>query len=262
MQTIKELVSTIKQKKEEAGQSMDKLDPHTRRVRAGKAKRAREDLKELYMRYRKLLASSSVFMLVTGTHAKEFVDVAREDFACFAVEADSFYKSLLDQVPKVTYMNKIANSSLFDHFSAKFEDRATQIDIVGYPAFVFKSKYKKKLSNYDDALDLVKRAWNETVGSETAVLDAIDKVAEEAVNKDYSAPVCPIILYTQDEKLVEEMLEDVKKSRAAIPSQSVFVISVGKVGKDLKKLSFASLKNGSKDSVEEVLKKIKGSVLR
>lgn len=232
-------------------------DVQTRRVKLGHIRQAKEKLETLYMEYRREIQNNSVFIVALGSSAKSFADKAKKDYQCFSYEADGLYKDLLSKVSPKVYLNQLGSRSFFEHLSAKFEERAMEIDIVGYPPLYFDAKYKKQINSKEEALDMTKRAINEKIGGEVAGLDAIEKAAIEAVNSEFEGQVIPIVLYTEDEKLAEEVL-------AGLPriNKNVFLVTAGKdIAENLQNKSISSMVKVTKESVEKTLIKIKENVL-
>ena len=120
---LSELVKNIEKKKTLAAREPG-FDPITRRIRLGKINRAKEDLSELLFEYKVLLRSRAAFILLTGSNADKFNSVATEDFGCFSVNADDFYKDITARVNQRMYTNYTTSPNLFDQVSSEFEDMA------------------------------------------------------------------------------------------------------------------------------------------
>lgn len=231
-------------------------DAQKRKFNLGRIRQAKEKLELKYIEYRQQIVSNSLFMIVVGDMAKDFADMSREKYDCFAYSSDEFYKKILDQVPSKLYIDKPASRNMFEHIAARFEDRAREIDIIGYQPLVFEAKYKKVLKSEEEALDLVKRAINEKIGSEVSALDAIEKTSQEAVDKEFAGKVIPIVLYTSDEVLAKELLEGVPRV-----TKKVFMVNVGKkLQNGLQNKTIAAITEVSEENVEKVLLKIKEKV--
>ena len=229
------------------------VNPFAQRTRLGQIRRAKEDLKELYLQYRTELKQRAAFILTTGSQRDEYASLAEKDFGCFSLDANTFYLEILAEVPARLYTNMTSSPGLFDHFAARFGDRALDIEIIGHPPLLFESKYKKVLTGEDDALALMKRAFNNSIGGEVVGLDAIHRVASKAVNENFIEKTVPIILLIDDELLLRELAKDLKKL-----TPNVFVVSTGtKINKDIKNISIASIKSITDESVKSSLLKIK-----
>jgi len=248
---LAELIETIKKKRELANSSPGE-DRTSYNVRLGKIKRAKEDLKQLFLDYRRSIQESSAFILVTGTNAEKFASTSEEDFACFSLDAEDFYKDLIEKVPPRLYTDYSSSPAVFDYISAHFGDRALEIGIIGHSPLLFESKYKKKLNGKDDLLKLLKVAFNEKVGSEVVGLDAIDKVATKAIEREYDGKVVPIVMFSTDEELIKELSKGFKKV-----SGNVFIVSAGEVSDSIKDNSVSHMDEVSEKSVEESLTEIR-----
>jgi len=254
--SLESLVKTISEKKALIGSKKEVMEldnPHVVRTRLGHINRAQEDLKDLYREYRSELQSRAAFILVIGSKAGEFAAEAETGFGCFSLDADTFYKDILEQVPAQLYTNRASTPGLFDHFAARFESRALDIEIIGYQPLFFDTKYNKMLTGKEDALALIKEAFNDRVGSEVVGLDAIDRVASRAVNENFSGSTVPIVLFSQDESLIGDLSKNLTKLTG-----NVFVVTAGtKVNKNLKDKSVFSMKTVTTENVEKSLMKIK-----
>ena len=253
---LKELVDKINERKIVA-ESNPGHDPMTRRVKLGHVNRAKEDLKDLFYKYRTALQDTVFFILVSGNKSSEFADIANEEFGCYSLDADKFYEDILNQVPERLYTNTHTSPTLFDHFSARFGDVALDMDIIGHPPLTFETKYKKVLMGKKDALEVLKRAFNAKVGGEVVGLNAVDKVARQAINENHSGEKCAILLHSNDSALILELERDIKRAL----HKKVFVVSTGtKMDKELKTISLASIKDVNTENVGEALVKIRNKL--
>lgn len=259
MNEIEEIVSEIQKNKDIADteKGIVELDnPHTQRIRLGHVKKAKENLEQLYRDYRKSIQRRSVFIVVTGKQGSDFAKIAQEEFECFSVDADSFYKDIINTIPEVLWKDKTTSPALFDYFMAKFEDRATVIEIIGFPALIFDAKYKKVLKTEEDLLSVLKEAFNEKVGSEVVAYDAIDKAAEKAVEKGYTGKLAAITLHSNDPKLVKDFIKNF-----GIVTKNIFIVTTGtKVDKEIKTKATAHIKTVNKESVQKTLLQIRDNL--
>lgn len=258
MNNLETIVGNIK-KKQEVVESENKVkeltDPHVLRTKIGHIRRAKEDLKDLYLEYREIIKDKAVFILVTGSQREKFATIASKQFNCFHLDAEILYKELVDKVPPRLYTNYKASAALLDHINARFEEHATDLGIVGYPPTSFISRETTiTLKNKEDAVKIIKRALNKTTGAEVIAIDAIDRIATRAVKANFTGKTVPIILHTDDETLIGELVKDFKGHF----TKDVFVISTGSdVSEKLKTVSLSVLKTVTKKSVEESLLKVK-----
>ena len=198
-------------------------DPRTLTTRIGQKKRAKQNLEDLFLEYRKHVGLNSVFILTKGKQSESFRKIAGEE------------------IDPRNYTNVTAGPGLFDMFMSIFNDVCDQIGIVGYPAILFESKYQRKLEGREDLVKLIKEAFNDKVGSEIVGLYAVDLVAKKAIKEGYSGTTIPVILHTEDKGLTDELEKSLKSL-----TNNVFLVSTTK--KQTAKL------------VEEKLVKIKESL--
>ncbi len=260
MNNLESLVDTIEKKRALVAQEKDLVNitlPEVVRQKLGHIKRAKEDLKQLFMDYRKEIQYRTAFILVVGNKSEKFSKLAEEEFGCFISDAEILYKDIGKQIPTPLYLNKSSSPALFDHFAIKFEDRALEIDIVGYRHLTFESKYKKMLKSEEDMVNLMKLAFNDKIGSEVVGYDAIDRISEKAVGESYVGKTVPIILYSPDDILMADLAKNLKKITG-----NVFLVSTGtKIDAKLKNASIAVVKSATKKSIETVLTKVKENLL-
>lgn len=255
MENLQKLVDTISAKKILAT-SHPGEDPRNYAAKKGHIQRAKLDLEELYLEYRKEVQSRALFIIVSGTQAKKFAQIAEDEFFCYQMNSDGFYEDLVSEVHERLYNNQPASPALFDILGGTFERRALGIGLIGYPALIFESKYKKMLKNKEDLLALSKKAFNEKVGVEILGLDAVEKISTLAINsEDDDKKVLkkfPIIMVTEDESLVKDLAKGL-----SFVSGSVYIVSAGSVkDKGVKDNSVTKLKSVTKATVEKSLVKI------
>lgn len=254
---LKELGDSIKK-----AQAVASSDPGTevnsRRMRLGNIMQAKEQLRSLSQEYRKALISRATFIVVTGGQASKFAELAEAEFSCFSVNADDFYNEVTSKVPVQLYQNVSSSQNLFEHIASAIEDRARVLDIESYPALIFESKFKKNLKNKEEMLQLAKVAINDKIGAEIVGLDALNKVTQRVIDSDLSGKTIPIVLFTEDTSIVEDLAKGLKRSL----SRNTFIISTGsKVDEKIKNISLSSLKSVSSESVEKSLVKIKENLV-
>lgn len=255
MESIKELMSTIKAKKDLATQVPEE-NAASYRVKLGKIKRAKEDLNDLYLQYRKEVQQRASLILVTGKKAKTFAKNAHDDFGCFSYNIDDFYEMLISDISPRLYENKSTNSALFDMVNNKLAERADQIEIISLPSLIFQSKYKTTTKNKKEFIELIKKAFNSAVGIEVPILDVIDKTAKEAVNEEFDQKVVPIVVQVP-ENMVKETFD-----KASNVITNVFMVSTDGASEETVKHSFHTVKSATKKQVEEALMKIRERLLQ
>ena len=211
MRSFEALMKEINKNRTLANMVLENPDPRTYTTKLGHQKRAKQNLEELYLEYRKEVMSRAVFILTKGSQSQSFVDVATSDeFGCFEVDAEKLYEEIASKVNKRYYDNQVSSPALFDLFMSSFNDICDDIGIVGYPAVLFESKYKRRLKNKEDLINLIKEAFNDKVGSDLVGLYAIDKVSRKAINEGYGGKTIPIIIHTTDKSLTDTLEKTLK----------------------------------------------------
>lgn len=239
MQNFESLIKEINRNRELASRAIpEDADPRTLTTRIGHQKRAKQNLKDLFLEYRNHVRQNAVFILTSGKQHESFTSIATEEYGCFAVNADEIYERIADEINPRNYINTSASPGLFDMLMSVFNDICDEIGIMGYPAVLFESKYKRQLKSKEDFVNLIKEAFNDKVGSDLVGLYAVHKVSRLGIDSGYSGTTIPVILYTEDKSLTENLESSLKNV-----NPNVFKVSTAK--------------KHTKKSVEEKLVKIR-----
>lgn len=224
MSSFESLIAEIEKNRKLANEVIpEDVDPRTLTTKIGHIKRAKENLKDLFLDYRNHVKENAVFILLKGKQSDSFINVATSEYGCFSVGADELYEAIISQINRRHYTKQTSSPALFDMFMSVFNNICDDIGIIGYPAVLFEAKYRRMLESKEDILALVKEAFNDKVGSDLVGLYAIDKVARKAVNEGYSGTTIPIIISTEDKGLIDEL----EKSLRNI-NPNVFLVSTNK----------------------------------
>ena len=253
---LKELVVNIKEKRRVINlKKVDSDNPHVTRNVAAQKRRAQEDLKELFNDYRNVIGTSALFMIVSGSKSKDFVDIATgEKFGCFACSANEFYDKIMSDISPRLYMGKSCNSTIFDIVSTNFAEMALDLDIISFPALVFERKWSKVIKDREQLRDVVSQAFNQKVGSEVVALFAIDKVAKQGFEQEFDGKFLPIIMEVSEE-LLENIATDFKKI-----TPNVYVIKAGELkGQSYKTLMTSCSETVDESEIKKILTQIKKS---
>ena len=220
--------------------------------RQGRQRNAKDRMKQLKESYIEELRSTSAFIFVTGSEKEKFCDIAATEFNCFKADPESFYKELANRIPDTLYKNNTPTANLFDIMGRHLEDKANEMQIIGYPQLIMKQHYFRALNNKEDFVNLIKQAVNEQIGSEIAGLNVIRGLADAAIEANHSSRVTPIVLATDDQELALNMKENLNR----IGSRAYLVLA-GKGGKVFKSVEGTFLvKEPEKENVENCLKNI------
>lgn len=254
--SLTRVLEEIKQYQVYADEDVDSGPSETMSGRRGRKMQAQESIKRLKRDYGKDLMASSLFILISGANRDAFTSTAIENFGCFAADPEGFYRELADSVAPVLYENKMPSSSMFDVLGRHLEDKALEMDIVGYPQLLFRQQYLQNITSKESFVSLVKTAINEQVGGEVAGIHAVRAIVDSAIARSHSARVTPIVMGTKDDQLVVELFHSLKRL-----TPNVFLVVAGKAPRFIKNLSGALvIKEATPQSVEETLTTIKNSV--
>lgn len=239
MQNFESLIKEIEKNRTLANAEIpEDADPRTLSTRIGHKKRAKQNLEDLFLEYRKHVSQNAVFILTSGKQSDSFIDIATKEYGCFSVSADEVYERIADSINSRNYMNSSASPGLFDMLMSVFNDICDEVGIIGYPAVLFESKYKRQLTSKEDFVKLIKEAFNDKIGSDLVGLYAVNKVASKAIQDGYSGTTIPVILHTEDKELTAALETSLKNI-----NPNVFKVS--------------TTKKSTTKSVEEKLVKIR-----
>jgi hypothetical protein len=259
---LNKIINEIKKLTAYAEEDLDSGPVETLANRRGRKVNAIESIGRLKIQYVSQLLKNTVFLLTTGDKKDLLSMIAAEQFSVFNADPEEFYEGLVDQVPPILYSNKDSSSSLLDTLSRHIEDKALELDILGYPRIAFKQEYRRFLKNREEFKDLVIKMINEQMGSEIVGIQSVHSIAEEALARGHSAQITVIMLSTDNLQLLSDLKRDLPRLSA-----NVFTVGAGKLNKEAKKIVGSSLSfNPKKDSdpsesAKELFVKIK-SLLR
>lgn len=236
MRDLKQLVKEVKIATEKANVEIGN-DPRTYTAKLGKVRRAKEDLKELFIQYRNEVRNRVVFILPTGESSDAFSKIATEELGCFAVDAEGPYKDTIVNINPALYNKHPFDPAILSTLTNYFQDVADEMGLLSYPQPVFKNKYAKTLNSKEELLESVKEVFVEEIGSEIVGHYAINKVAIEGIKEDFNGKIVPIVLNTKDSKLIEKLEKDLRRITIRVfLIETKDQISVKDVEKELKNI--------------------------
>jgi hypothetical protein len=251
---LAEILQEIKTLKPLAEENLDGGPLETLAARRGRKFQSLERIRQLKTAYQRELGRSSLFIVVTGSAKDAFAKIGQEDLGLFVSNPDSIYSDLAARVSPELYMGKETISNLFDVLGRCLEDKALELDIIGYPMLRYQEKYRTTIASTEDFVNLIKRSVNDQVGAEIAGINAVRAVVDTAITRDHSAKTTSILLPTSDETLVIELMRDLGRL-----TPKVFLVVAGKSSKTMRGIDGAiSVKEPSMESVTAALKEIKG----
>jgi hypothetical protein len=251
---LNKILEQLKANRVYAEEDVSQGNPSTQANRIGRKNAAREEVKRLKEDYITELRLSSAFILVTGSAKEEFLNLATSEFGCFSTDPEGFYNGLANEVSPTLYANKSGSVSLFEILGRHLEDKAYDLQIVGYPQLLYKQEYNRMLKTKEDLKNLIKESVNDQVGPEIAGLHMIRAISDEAIKRDHANKITPIILATDDEKLILDLVG----SLGRIGSRG-FMVVAGKGSKAIRSTEGAfTVKEVSAENVKNILTQVKG----
>lgn len=249
--SLSEILKKIKEVKPFAEENVDEGPVETLAGRRGRKNQSIESLKRLKTLYKDTLRETAVFILVVGDKRDEFTKVATENYKCFSSDPDFFYSDLIDRIPNFSYLGKENIVNIFDILGRHLEDKALELDIIGYPQLIFRQEYHKHISSRQDLLDLVKQAVTEQVGGEVVGVQAVKNLTDVAIERNNAAQFTPILLPSGDEKFVLTVAKDLHRI-----NNKVFIVVAGETSKDFKAHSAMVVADPTNENIKKTLKTI------
>lgn len=253
---LAEILQEIKKLKPFAEENLDGGSMETLAARRGRKIQSLEQIRQLRTAYRREINRNSLFIVVTGSSRDAFAKIALEELGVFTSNPESLYRDLAARVSPELYMGKETLANLFDVLGRHLEDKALELDIVGYPMLRFQDKYRTAVNNTEDFVSLVKRSINDQIGAEISGINAISSIIDTAISREHTAKTTSITLPTSDETLVTELMRDLGRL-----TPKVFLVVAGKSSKAMRSVDGAIfVKEPNIESVTEALKEIKSNL--
>lgn len=247
--SLSTILEEINQQKEIAQQDLNVVNPRALTYKKGQVNSAKQKLENLYVDYKNELLKNAVFILVTGDQSENFTSIAEEKFKCFSADGKAMFKEIVEKISPELYKNKKINSFTFEVIGNILEDKMKTLDINAYNQLIFDTKYSRVIKDKGEMLDTVTTAVVDIVGSEVVGLDALERITEKAVNKNYKSKIVPILIQSPDENFIVSITEGLKRL-----NPRVIKVLAGKTETDLK--AKISLEEVDEKNVEETLKTI------
>lgn len=248
---LEQILEQINQDKKIAEIDLSTVSPRAYPYKKGQVDSAKNRLEGLYIDYKNELLNRAVFILVTGNKSEEFANVAKEEFQCFSVSGETLAKEVVSEISPQLYKGKTVNASTFDVIDSVLEKKMKALDVLSYNSLMFNAKYQKVVKTEDDMVAVTRDAINDIVGGEVVALDALEKTAQEAVNKNYKSKIVPILIHSEDFNLIKTLSRDIMKINPRIVR-----ILAGKTECKDDLNTIANLKKIDSEGVGKALKKI------
>lgn len=237
--SLETILEKINKEKATANKNVNELDPRVRTYAKGKIRAAKDRLDGLYLDYRNELLNRAIFILVSGEDCGRFAEIARE-FNCFTLDAEILAKEVVEKVSPQLYIGKKLNSNTFEVVNNVLEEKIKKLDVVSYPSITFSQKYSRVVKDKEEMVDVVKRAINETVGAEIVGVDALNRISEQAIDKNYKSRLVPILLYSNDSNFINQLSKDfsyIKYKTQNVTTEEFEEIDSDAVEKTLRKIA-------------------------
>jgi hypothetical protein len=197
-------------------------DKRTLSTQLGNIKRAEETLNHLFIDLRDAVKQNIVLILVGGKHSKDFAEIAAENFACITFKAEGVFEEIAGYVDD-NFLGKPASPTIFDIAMGAMSDMSHDIGILGYNYVQFKSEDAGQLKTREDLVNLIANAFNREIGAELVALKAIHDTAVKIMESDFEGKRVPVIMYSENKKLLNKIGEDSKRV-----INKVFAVSASK----------------------------------
>lgn len=253
--SLAELLTKIKEVKPLAEENVTTGEATTLNARRGRQRQAAEQLVRLYRAYTNELMRTAAFIVVIGDKREEFSTLAVDNFKCLSSDPDTYFADLASRVPSSLYLGKESVSNIFDILGRHIEEKAHELDIVGYPQLIFRQEYQQSLRTPADFLKLVRQAVTDQMGGEIVGIQAAHSLTKDAIEKGNTAKFTPIVLTTQYEKFGLRIAQDLGRI-----STRVFLVKSGATTVAGTDEFDAVLEDVSKEEVKKVLKNISNSL--
>jgi hypothetical protein len=224
-------------------------NPANYTTKLGKINRAKFDLEQKFLDYRKAVGENSVLIITTGDLNQEFTDIAKKECGCFSANLEDIYEALTEAIPVESYRNRAAGPLIFDTMNVNMDLIGEKIGLAGIPYMHFTNKSNMILKERADLVTMAKYAVSEIAdGAILPIFYAIDTVSAETIKAGYVGSNVPIILHTNDLALAERTFAAAKNI-----AKNAYLVSVGKSDKEITKLSTFKLKTATSETVEKTL---------
>jgi len=248
---LEQILEQINENKKIAETDLSTVSPRAYPYKLGQVNSAKSKLEGLYIDYKNQILNRAVFILVTGDRSEDFANIAKDEFQCFSVAGETLAKEVVSEISPQLYQGKTVNASIFDVIDNVLEKKMKALDVMSYNSLMFNTKYQKLVKNEKEMIAVTRDAINDIVGGEIIALDALEKTAQEAVNKNYKSKIVPILIHSEDFSLIKTLSRDIIKI-----NPRVVRVLAGKTDCKEDLNTIAKLKKVDIEEVGNALKKI------
>jgi hypothetical protein len=220
--SLENVLEKISEEQIVANQDLNLVSPRVIAYKKGQVTAAKEKLELLRQDLKQEIIKRSVFIVVTGSEAQKFADIANQEFKCLSFSANRLATDIVNKLSDQLYLNRTLNANTFDIIDNLLEDEMKRLDIASYNKLAFNAKYLRNIKNKQDMIDLVNQAISDNVGSEVIGLDALDKTVNSVMDTKKVSRVVPIVLHTNNNSLTLDLAKNLKTI-----TNKVFTVSAG-----------------------------------
>jgi len=254
---LKQILEEIKSNKEMAARDPESVPQEIAAAARGDIRRAKENLKGLYFKYKNELQKRIIFIMVNGKSSKKFAQTMTKNYPGVDFNAEDFYQKIVDQIDPQNYTNRTLSNSVVDILNAVVDNRCLEIGVSGRPALLYKEEYNTLLETKEDLVNVFSRMLNDQVGGEFVGIDYLDQATTKAVTEGFSGKVLPIVVHSQNVELLESLGKDFYEKL----TPNVFTITAGIASKEVSEKSTLTVTGKiTKTSIEKAIKQIKAEL--
>ena len=247
---IKEITEEVKKLKQLA--EIDVEPGPTASYKMGEKMRAKRELEQTFIFFRKELAKHSVFILLSGKNSSAISEICEKEFDTYSYYAKQMFAEMAETMDNDTYVGRSFGSSHLESIGSLTHIVATNLDVVEYPPILWKDGMSRAMSNREDIQSAIQSIHENQVGLEFTGYYFIDKSAKRALNDEFQGTTLPIVLHSDDETFMAKLAKDLSRL-----TPNVYL-----VGTEVDNSSQYryTIDKANKKSVQELLKNIKKEV--
>jgi len=251
-QQMEYLIEKIKQLKIVANTQPDHEPQSTYTARYGLYSKAKTDLEEVYMQFRKSIINNAFFVIAQGQDHKQFAEIAEKDFGCFTLDVTDFLKLITDPVDKSNYIGRQFNQQAADCVNNELDILARNIGILGLVSLTDHPSLAGAIQNQEDFMEKTAKAIHLDIGSELIGMYAVDMVAQKAINHDKASAVYPIVINMEKALFANNLVEHLPN--LGLPT---FVVTANSDDENLNSKAAAKLEKTDEASIKKAFAVIK-----
>lgn len=259
--SLETILKEIKEVKPFAEEDVDSGPMETLAGRRGRKTQAIERLKQLRRQYTTDIMRTAQYLIVVGSQRDQLASaLTAPKVGLFSADPQQFYKDLAGRVSPTLYQGRSTVHDLFDVLGRYLEDKANELDIVGYPQLIFKERYVRSVNSLPEFTSLVQQVINEQMGSEVVGIQAVNSIIDNAIQKGHDSKSTSIVLNVESPQLATDLLRDFARL-----SNRVYLLVAGECPTQLQPAAAGedaiSVAEVNEKTVKQVINTLKGKKL-